>query len=119
MSTRGYVGKLQGCALVKRLFEILNPGVVPYLEQRPPTKSKLTNNSIPHIIMTAEGTWNPRIIDDHETVEEMMKRFPPTDMEATDLFYTETGDIDHNHILNNYQADTGSMESMEAMNSMK
>ena len=28
MSTRGYVGKLQGCALVKRLFEILNPGVV-------------------------------------------------------------------------------------------
>ena len=51
---------------------------LPYLEQRPPTKSELTNNSIPHIIMTAEGTWNPRIVDDIETVEEMMKRFPPT-----------------------------------------
>ena len=37
-------------------------GLLPYLEQRPPTKSELTNNSIPHIIMTAEGTWNPRII---------------------------------------------------------
>ena len=87
---------------------------LPYLEQRPPTKSELTNNSIPHVIMTAEGTWNPRIVDDHETVEEMMKRFPSTDIEATDLFYTETGDIDYNHILNNYQAD---MESIKSMNS--
>ena len=45
-----------------------------------------------------------------------MKRFPPTDIEATDLFYMETGDIDHNHILNNYQAD---MESMNSIKSMK
>ena len=28
MSTREYVEKLQGCALVKRLFEILNAGVI-------------------------------------------------------------------------------------------
>ena len=69
--------------------------------------------------MTAEGTWNPRIVDDIETVEEMIKRFPPTDMEATDLFYTETGDIDHNHILNNYQADMESIKSTESMKSIK
>ena len=37
-------------------------GLLLYLEQQPQTKSELTNNSIPHIIMTAEGTWNPRII---------------------------------------------------------
>ena len=69
--------------------------------------------------MTAEGTWNPRVVDDHETVEEMMKRFPPTDIEATDLFYTETGDIDHNHILNNYQANMESMNSTKSMKSIK
>ena len=68
--------------------------------------------------MTLEGTWNPRIVDDHETVEEMMKRFPPTEMEATDLFYTETADINHNHILNNYQADTESMKSTNSTKSM-
>ena len=28
ISTRGYVGKGQRCTLVKRLFEISNPGVV-------------------------------------------------------------------------------------------
>ena len=37
-------------------------GLLLYLEQQPQTKSELTNNSIPHIIMTAESTWNPRII---------------------------------------------------------
>ena len=35
------------------------------------------------------------------------------------MFYTETGDIDHNHILNNYQADTESMTSMKSTKSMK
>ena len=65
---------------------------LPYLEQRPPTKSELTSNSIPHIIMTAEGIWNPRIVDDHETVEEMIKRFPPTDRSYGLVLY---GDWEH------------------------
>ena len=32
---------------------------LPYLEQQPPTKDEMTNNRIPHVIMTREGIWNP------------------------------------------------------------
>ena len=41
---------------------------------------ELTDNSIPHAIMTSEGVWNPRVVDDNsnETIEGMMKKFPPT-----------------------------------------
>ena len=41
---------------------------------------ELIDNSIPHVIMTSEGVWNPRVVDDNsnETIEEMMEKFPPT-----------------------------------------
>ena len=44
------------------------------------TIDELTDNSIPHVIMTSEGVWNPRVVDDNinETIEEMIKKFPPT-----------------------------------------
>ena len=79
---------------------------LPYLEQRPPTKDEMTNNKIPHAIMTREGVWNPRVVDDIESAEEMMKHLPTMEMEATDLFYNDHGDIDLAYIRNNYNAKT-------------
>ena len=67
---------------------------LPYLEQRPPTKAEMMDDGIPHVIMTSEGTWNPRMVDDTETAEEMMKQFPPTSIKNTDLFYNNNGDVD-------------------------
>ena len=71
---------------------------LPYLEQRPPTKSEMTEDDIPHVIMKSKGTWNPRIVDDIETADKMMTQFPPTTIETTDLFYKDNGDIDDTHI---------------------
>ena len=41
---------------------------------------ELIDNSIPHVIMTSEGVWNPRVVDgnSNEKIEEMMEKFPPT-----------------------------------------
>ena len=50
---------------------------LPYLHQRPPTKDEMIDNNIPHVIMTGDGVWNPRIVDDTESAEEMMKRLSP------------------------------------------
>ena len=62
--------------------------------------------------MTGDGVSNPRIADDTESAEEMMKRFPPTPMEETDLFYMETDDTNHNYIRNNYRANTETTKSV-------
>ena len=37
---------------------------LPYLHQQPPTKDEMIDDDIPHVIMTGEGVWNPRIVDD-------------------------------------------------------
>ena len=77
---------------------------LPYLEQCPPTKAEMMDNTIPNVIMTSEGTWNPRVVDDTETTEELMKKFPPTSVEDTDIFYNDHGDVDDAYIRKNYQA---------------
>ena len=64
----------------------------------------MMDDVIPHVIMTSKGTWNPRIVDDTETAEEMMKQFPPTSIKDTDLFYNNNGDVDDTCIRKNYQA---------------
>ena len=42
-----------------------------------------------------------------------MKMFPPTPMEDTNLFYTETSDINHNYIRNIYRANTETTKSVQ------
>jgi len=64
----------------------------------------MMDDDISHVIMTSEGTWNPRIVDDIETAEEMMTQFPPTSIETTDLFYNDNGDVDDTYIRENYLA---------------
>ena len=58
----------------------------------------MMDDDTPHVIITSEGTWNPRVVDDTETAEEMMKQFPPTSIENTDLFYNNNGGVDDTYI---------------------
>ena len=37
---------------------------LPYIEMRPITKDEFNDPNIPHVTMTPEGDWNPRIVDD-------------------------------------------------------
>jgi hypothetical protein len=63
----------------------------------------MMDNTIPHVTMTSEAAWNPRVVDDTETAEELMQQFPPTSIEDTDLFYNNHGDIDDDYVRKNYQ----------------
>ena len=63
----------------------------------------MMDKTIPHVIMTSEAPWNPRVADDTETAEELMQQFPPTSIEDTDLFYNDHGDVDDDYVRKNYQ----------------
>jgi hypothetical protein len=88
--------------LCKRQVALRYVGGLPYLEQRSPTKAEMMDKTIPHVIMTSEAPWNLRVADDTETAE-LMRQFPPTSIEDTDLFYNNHGDIDDDYIRKNYQ----------------
>ena len=72
--------------ICKRQVALRYVAGLPYLEQHLPTKAEMMDNTIPHVIITSEAPWNPRVVDDTETAEELMQQFPPTSIEDTDLF---------------------------------
>jgi len=53
----------------------------------PVTKKELDDPSIPHVMMTPEGEWNPRLYDDEVEMDELTKQLSTTPIAATDLFY--------------------------------
>ena len=60
---------------------------LPYIEMRPITKDEFNDPNIPHVTMTPEGDWNPRIVDDQVDWDELMTEIPPTSTTITDMFY--------------------------------
>ena len=50
--------------------------------------------TLPHVIMTADGDWDPCLHDDaHLTTQELLRWLPSSPIQETDDFYSPQGDI--------------------------
>ena len=58
---------------------------LPYIEMRLITKDEFNDPNIPHVTLTPEGDWNPRIVDDQVDWDELMTEIPPTSTTITDM----------------------------------
>ena len=62
------------------------------MKQRLPTDEEML--TLPHVIMTADGDWDPCLHDDdHLSTQELIRRLPSTPIQETDDFYSLQGDI--------------------------
>ena len=62
------------------------------MKQRLPTDEEML--TLPHVIMTADGNWDPCLHDDaHLSTQELLRRLPSTPIQETDNFYSPQGDI--------------------------
>ena len=60
---------------------------LPYMKQRLPTDEEML--TLPHVIMTADGDWDPCLHDDdHLSTQELLRRLPSTPIRETDDFYS-------------------------------
>ena len=62
------------------------------MKQRLPTNEEML--TLPHVIMTVDGDWDPYLHDDdHLSTQELLRRLPSTPIQETDDFYSPQGDI--------------------------
>ena len=63
-----------------------------YMPQQLPTNKEI--HTLPHVIMTNEGKWNPRTIDDmHLSTDDLLTKIPLTPVDVIDSFYDMEGNI--------------------------
>ena len=61
------------------------------MKQRLPTDEEML--TLPHVIMTADGDWDPCLHDDdHLSTQELIRWLPSTPIQETDDFYSPQGD---------------------------
>merc|ERR1712155_284676 len=62
------------------------------MKQRLPTDEEML--TLPHVIMTADGDWDPCLHNDaHLSTQELIRRLPSTPIQETDDFYSPQGNI--------------------------